>query len=90
MANIYDEQGNKDKAIYNYKKAIEINPKDLWGYANLACILEELNKNGCSFIYIDKALEISAKHYKILFNKGVILNKLNKTENSKRYYKNLA
>jgi tetratricopeptide (TPR) repeat protein len=36
---------------------------------------------------IRKALEISPKHYKILFNKGVILNKLNKIEDSKEYYK---
>jgi len=36
--------------------------------------------------YIDKALEISPKQYKILFNKGVILNKLNRLEESKEYY----
>lgn len=58
----------------------------MWAYANVACILEENDENIEALNYINKALEIEDGHYKILFNKAVILNKLNKIEESKEYY----
>ncbi len=41
IANIYDEIGEKDKAIYYYKKVIDIVPDDYIAYNNLGSIYEE-------------------------------------------------
>ena len=53
----------------------------------MSCIYEENNENEKALLYIDKALNIDKNHYKILFNKGVILNKLGRIEEAKNFYK---
>ena len=49
LANAYDELGNKEEAIKNYKEVLKINSKDLWANANLGCIYDELGDTKLSF-----------------------------------------
>ncbi|MBU7016027.1 MAG: tetratricopeptide repeat protein [Theionarchaea archaeon] len=83
-----EETGDYTKAIENYSKALELNPKyeDAWNNKGIA--LDDLGDYREAIRCYDKALELNPNHEKAWNNKGIALHKLGKHEEAIKYYDN--
>ncbi len=66
-------QGDNDKALYYYYKAIEINPKYERAYVNAGIILVKTDKIKDAICYFEKALQINDKFFDAHYNLGTAL-----------------
>ncbi len=78
LASIYDENGQLQKAMYHYHKAIEIRPSDAIPYYNLANTLKNRGDLYEAIRYYKKALDKQARFIEPHVNMGLIYAKLGK------------
>lgn len=74
----YYNEGKLEKAVENFKKAIEINPGYIEAYNNLGATLGTLNQLDSSIYFIEKALELNPSHAESHRNRGILYLRENK------------
>lgn len=70
IANVYDELGEKNKAIHTLKKIIEISPEFVGTYVNLGFCYTEMDSIDLGIKYFNHALTIEPKDGVIYNNRG--------------------
>ena len=100
LGNTWSGAGNKEKAIENYKKVIQVanelnsKSKPLTSYMNIGSLYQQMNQLDTAFIYSTRALEyVKSSGYKtyegyILSNIGTIYFKKGMLDSAKHYYQN--
>lgn len=73
LANSYARQGNQDKTMENYKKAIELKRDYLAAYAGLTVFYEQMGKIDEAIDVYQQALPFGINNVELLFNYGRLL-----------------
>ncbi len=81
LAAIYATNKNYKKSIFNYKKAITVNPESYPAYTNLISVYKELEDYSNALIAYKNAISIEPKYSTAYFNMG------NAYKESKQYKK---
>lgn len=68
---MYQMEKQHEKAIEEYKEAIQINPKDADAYNNIGAVLIELERYEEASEYLRKALQVDPRHPEAHFNLGL-------------------
>lgn len=68
----YQDQGNLDKAIDEYKKAIELNPNHLKAYMNLGAVYMEQKKYDQAIEEFNTVVKLNYYYGKAHYNLGYI------------------
>lgn len=91
IATFYIKQGNDQKAIEYFSKAIEKNPKDANAYFNRAHIQQKIGGRNLQVIFdYTKAIEFNPKDNQAYMNRGVAnLSLGNKTDAMNDYLKSI-
>ncbi|HOY31082.1 MAG TPA: tetratricopeptide repeat protein [Bacteroidales bacterium] len=76
LGSAYGTIGDKNKAIYNFSKAIEISPDFLFAYWNRGLAYDELQQPDKALADYTKAIEIDRKCIDAYYNRGVVYDKL--------------
>ena len=76
IAGIYDELGEKNKAINTFKKIIKLDSNFVGGYVNLGFCYAEMDSAALAITYFNKALELEPKDGLIYNNRGYAYYKL--------------
>lgn len=63
------------EAIAYYKKAVELNPKDVDSYNDLGLVFHYIDNSGDAIKYINKGIEADATYQRIWLTKGFILSR---------------
>ncbi|NQT06292.1 MAG: tetratricopeptide repeat protein [Candidatus Omnitrophica bacterium] len=87
FGNTYFELGDIDKAIEEYKKASELNPKDPLPYGNMGSAYINLGKYKEGKEYIERALALNPNYPDALFNMGLIHEAMGSLEEAESFYK---
>jgi tetratricopeptide (TPR) repeat protein len=72
LIDMYEKNKIFDKAIDEYKKAIEINPLNIWAYNGLGIVFAQVGRYEDAKKCFEKALEIEPTNRTIRKNKGEI------------------
>lgn len=86
IAHSFIENEDYVKAIENYEKALELNPKDEKAWNNKGVALRELGKYEEAIKCYDKALELNPKDEDVWNNKGNALSALGKPKEAIKCY----
>ena len=89
LGNIYSDLDNTDEAISEYKKAIELDPKDATSHNNLGylyLISENLEE---AQIYFEKAIILDPDDYVAKINIGITYFKLGKNDEAKLHFQSM-
>ncbi len=81
------DQGQFDKAIESYKKAIKINSNYAQAYNNLGIVLHKLNKINEAIDNYKKAISLKIDFAEALNNLGNGMREINKQKNALEYFK---
>jgi len=76
--------GHSDEALADYKKAIEINPRDPSLYANLGALYVLMSRFDLANAAFEKALSIDPKHPRARYNKAAMLAQNNQIADAMR------
>lgn len=87
LGRAYAETGNKEKAIENYKKAIELEPLEFDSWFNLSFEYKKNKQIDEAIGAYKKAIEINPQNHKTYFNLANIYENLNDTYASLEHYK---
>ena len=68
LGNVLDDQGDKDSAIFMYRKAIVVNPKFYKAYYNLANNYTEKDQYNMAIENYNKAISLSKENPYIYYN----------------------
>ena len=83
--NSFYKDGGYQKAIENYTKAIEIDPKNAKAYNNRGNAYSRLRKYKEAIENYTKAIEIDPKNAKAYYNRGIAYKGLEKYDNAIEY-----
>lgn len=86
LANCYLYEGETNKSLLYFDKAIEINPKDSYVWNNKGCSLLILSRYDEAIKACDKAIEINPQNAAAWYNKGLALKNLGKYEEAIKAY----
>jgi tetratricopeptide (TPR) repeat protein len=67
----YSDQGQHEKAIIEYKKAVEINPKYALAYYNLGCAYRELGETDKGIDNLTTAIKCYEKYPQAYYSRGL-------------------
>jgi tetratricopeptide (TPR) repeat protein len=67
----YHAKGEYDRAIADYKKAIDINPRNADAYYNRAIVHDAKGEYDRAIADLSKAIEINPSHVRAYYNRGV-------------------
>lgn len=70
IANIYDELGQKNKAILTLKKIIKLDSTFIGAYANLGFCYTDMDSISLAFQYFDHAIKLDPKDGSVYNNRG--------------------
>ncbi|RZB40253.1 DUF1736 and/or TPR 11 domain containing protein [Asbolus verrucosus] len=87
IAKIAGDKNNKLLALYEYKKAIELNPNYEQAMNNLANLLREDKNFEEAEVLLRKALNVRPNFAAAWMNLGIVLTNLNQTEEAEHCYK---
>lgn len=82
LANLFDIQGDVQKAIEEYSHFIEKFPEDYMGYNNLGSIYEENGEYEKALVYLKKSVELREDYFLSHFNLAVVYGRLGEIEES--------
>lgn len=82
---LYNETGNKDKAIENFQFAVEREPEYYDGYIQLALLYAE-KSDSLALDYYDNALRIIPASYEALYGKAYFYQEIEQLENAIKSY----
>jgi tetratricopeptide (TPR) repeat protein len=82
IGDYYLKKKNIEKAISNYKKAIQINPSNSENYARLGKAYIEQGDKRTAFDKFAKAIELNRNDYKSYYQVGLIMYDLNKRKDA--------
>lgn len=86
IAHIYLDQGDNEKAIANYKKAINLNKKDIVARNNLAAIYFKQGDLAKTISVCHEILKINKKHYDTILRLAYCHDLQNDYENAIKWY----
>jgi tetratricopeptide (TPR) repeat protein len=87
LGDITDEQGNREKAIEEYRKAIEVNPKLAVAYSNWGATLDEQGKREEAIEKYRKAIDLDPNSAGAYGNWGRLLDKQGKWDQAIEKYR---
>ena len=85
LGNCYKKLDDINKAIENYKEAINLNPKYALSYNNLGAVYAERGEFRKAEKYLIKALELEPNNSQTLFGLGLLYRKKEELEKAKKY-----
>jgi Flp pilus assembly protein TadD len=83
--NVYGRKGQFDKAIADYNKAIEINPKDAMAYNNRGVEYQNKGQYDRAVADYNKAIELNSKYAFPYYNIGCIYSLQNNLSKALKY-----
>jgi tetratricopeptide (TPR) repeat protein len=83
------ENGDYEKALQNYKKAVEIDPKFAFAWDNLGITYRRLNRNEEAVEAYKNSLKVDPKGSMPLMNIGIAYQYLEDYDNAIKYYEKL-
>ena len=83
---LYHNSGNYTKAIRYFKKALEVDPKNVWAWSNLGNDLYIIGKNQEAKKCLERALEIKGDKTSALSVMGDIYRDQGDDEKAQEYY----
>lgn len=83
---LYSNSGNYTKAISYYKKALEVNPDNVWAWSNLGHTLYIIGRNQDAKKCLERALEIKGDQTSALSVMGDIYRDQGDDEKAREYY----
>ena len=87
LAHILDRMGRKDEAMGCLFKCIELDPYDYVSYNDLGSFYEESSEFETALKYIDRSLKICPCYFRALYNRGVVLYKMDRPMDALKEYK---
>ena len=84
QGNYYSDNGDEIKAIENYNKAIELDPKDIYSYNNRGLSYINLGKYESAIADFNKAMELDPNYDKPYFNRALAYEELGQIDNAIR------
>lgn len=87
LTHILDRMGRKDEAMECLFKCIELDPYDYVSYNDLGSFYEERSEFETALEYIDKSLKICSCYFRALYNRGVVLYKMDRPMDALKEYK---
>ena len=87
LAHILDRMGRKDEAMECLFKCIELDPYDYVSYNDLGSFYEERSEFETALKYIDESLKICPCYFRALYNRGVVLYKMDRPMDALKEYK---
>ena len=84
QGNNYSDNGDDIKAIANYNKAIEIDPKDIYSYNNRGLSYINLGKYESAIADFNKAIELDSNYDKPYFNRALAYEDLGQIDDAKQ------
>ncbi len=69
--NAYSDKGDKDRAIQDYDKAIELNPQNADAFNNRGVVYRNKGDKDRAIQDYDKAIELNPQHAEVFYNRGV-------------------
>lgn len=87
LAHILDRMGRKDEAMECLFKCIELDTYDYVSYNDLGSFYEERSEFDTALKYIDESLKICPCYFRALYNRGVVLYKMDRPMDALKEYK---
>jgi tetratricopeptide (TPR) repeat protein len=73
VAILYSDQGDNDKAIESYQKAIDINPSDATAFVNMGNAYSAKGDNDKAIEYYQKAIDINPSYADAFVNRALLI-----------------
>ena len=83
LGNLLDEKGEKDQAVYMYKKALKVDPKYYKAYYNIANICLEKQRFNLAIENYTKAVKLNQSNPYVYYNLACAYLKLGKNKEAK-------